>query len=162
MKIVVSANKVVIEDKEFACSTGKAGLKKEKVEGDWATPAGEFVLGPVFYRADRTEKPETKLEVVELKPGDGWCFDPEDERYNTLITRENQPGNMGMWRDDHIFDLAVFVQYNTDPIVKGKGSGIFIHLAREGYTPTAGCIGLSEEDLRYILKNIDVDTTLYI
>jgi L,D-peptidoglycan transpeptidase YkuD (ErfK/YbiS/YcfS/YnhG family) len=59
-----------------------------------------------------------------------------------------------MWRDDHLYDLVAVVGFNDDPVVPGRGSAIFLHLARLDYLPTAGCVALAEADLRAALEQL--------
>ena len=67
-----------------------------------------------------------------------------------------------MTRDDHVYDITVIIGYNDDPPVKGRGSAIFMHVARPGYTPTAGCVALSESDLRSVLKHVTPESKIII
>ena len=53
-----------------------------------------------------------------------------------------------------LYDLVLVLGYNDRPRIKGKGSAIFVHLARAGYTPTEGCIAFSRRDLLAVLAEI--------
>lgn len=137
----------------FTCALGKGGIRTDKREGDGATPVGDFRLGRVFYRADRlATAPETGLETIQTKPDMGWCDDPVHPDYNTLITLPHPAHHERLWRDDHVYDVVVEVHYNTQPVVPGRGSAIFIHVAKPGYTPTEGCVALEINDLLEILR----------
>jgi L,D-peptidoglycan transpeptidase YkuD (ErfK/YbiS/YcfS/YnhG family) len=123
------------------CAIGPNGMGPKK-EGDGKTPIGVFPLRQVFWRADRTEK---------LVPEDGWCDAPGDPNYNKLVKHPYPVSAEHLWLDSHVYDIIVVVGFNDDPVVQGAGSAIFLHLAREGYTPTAGCVALTDHDLRAAL-----------
>jgi len=61
-----------------------------------------------------------------------------------------------------VYDVVVVLGYNDDPPVPGKGSAIFMHIAREGYTGTAGCIALSLPDLLEVLKAATPETRVCV
>jgi len=151
-------------DKSYLCSVGKTGIRAEKNEGDGATPAGEFFLRKMYYRPDKFNREEikTELEVQALLKDDGWCDDANSPEYNTFIKLPFSGSHEELWRADDIYDLIIVVGYNDDPVEKNKGSAIFIHIAREGYKPTAGCIALKKEDLLEILPSLTPDTSIKI
>ena len=76
---------LICDDFQFKCSIGKNGLKKNKLEGDSCTPVGTFSLGPVYYRNDRVDKPNTKLKTLKINKQMGWCDDPNNINYNKEI-----------------------------------------------------------------------------
>jgi L,D-peptidoglycan transpeptidase YkuD (ErfK/YbiS/YcfS/YnhG family) len=65
-------------------------------------------------------------------------------------------------REDHLYDIVLVLGYNDRPRVRGKGSAIFVHLAREGLTPTAGCIAFSRRDLRALLAELRKDAEILV
>lgn len=132
---------------------GKSGITSHKREGDMATPAGQFTLRKVYYRADRTTRPHSVLPTEALNPDDGWCDDPTSAVYNQHITRPNPARHEELWREDDLYNLVVVIGYNDAPALPGKGSAIFMHLQRPDHTPTEGCIALAEQDLRTVLKS---------
>ncbi|MHA1165145.1 MAG: L,D-transpeptidase family protein [Alphaproteobacteria bacterium] len=136
----------------FPCALGPAGPVLRKREGDGATPAGRWKMQSILYRADRISRPITSLPVRAMRPSDGWCDAPEDRNYNRLVVMPYETSAENMWRDDHIYDLVVVLDHNTAPRIRGFGSAIFIHLARDGYKPTQGCIALKIHDLRMLLE----------
>lgn len=146
----------------FDCTLGRTGVTIDKREGDGKTPIGTYPLRQVFYRADRVGRPETKLEVRELTPEVGWCEDPAHPDYNREVRLPHDSRHDRMTRDDHVYDITVIIGYNDDPPQSGKGSAIFMHLARPDFTPTAGCVGLREEDLRKVLKKVDKNSHITI
>ncbi len=148
--------------RSYRCAVGRGGIAANKEEGDGVTPAGTFALREVRYRPDRIEALSTALPSSPLSPNDGWCDDPADAEYNRRVTVPYAKSAESLWRDDHLYDLIVVIGYNDDPPVSGKGSAIFMHVAREGYSPTAGCIALSKDDLLAIVRSVAKDTTIEI
>ncbi len=131
---------------------GRAGPVALKREGDGGTPIGSFRLRQVLYRADRVTRPRTRLPIRAIRADDAWCEDPSDRNYNRLVKARARPGIDRLMRDDHLYDIVVVLSHNDRPRIKGKGSAIFMHLARPGYTPTEGCIALSRHDLLMLLR----------
>ena len=128
----------------------------DKREGDGATPIGCFPIRKVFYRPDKFEgSPETIFPTQALTQDDGWSDDVNLPEYNQLVKLPYHGSHEKLWRDDNLYDIIITIGYNDDPPIAGKGSAIFMHVAREEYTPTAGCIALSREDLLEILRTAD-------
>src|ERR1700687_2332995 len=133
---------------------GRSGIKSAKREGDGATPAGEFHPGRLWWRADRLARPRTLLPVWRIGPGGAWCGEPGGARYNRPFHRSaNEPGDR-LRRADGLYDLVVETDHNARPRVSGHGSAIFLHVAREGFAPTAGCIALTRKDLLSLLRRL--------
>jgi L,D-peptidoglycan transpeptidase YkuD (ErfK/YbiS/YcfS/YnhG family) len=130
---------------------GRAGIRALKREGDGATPRGRFAVREVLYRADRGPRPRTRLPVRAIRDHDGWCDDPADANYNRLVRLPSRRSAEGLKRADTLYDLVLVLGYNDRPRVRGRGSAIFVHLARPGFTPTDGCIALSRRDLASLL-----------
>ena len=130
---------------------GRSGIRALKREGDGATPLGRFPIRQILYRADRVPRPRTRLPVRAIRDGDAWCEEPADRNYNRLV--KLAPGSSAdrLKRADHLYDLILVLGHNDRPRVRGLGSAIFMHLPREGYAPTAGCIALSMRDLQTLL-----------
>jgi L,D-peptidoglycan transpeptidase YkuD (ErfK/YbiS/YcfS/YnhG family) len=141
---------------------GRSGIKALKREGDGATPAGRFALRQVFYRADRHFSPRTDIPSRAIRAADGWCDDPRDRNYNRRIKLPSVRSPEGLMRADHLYDLVVVLGYNDRPRVRGKGSAIFMHLARPGYTPTEGCIALKRNDLLMLLAQARRGSTIIV
>lgn len=137
----------------FPCTWGQGGIRKNKKEGDGATPIGTFPFRRVFYREDRLERPKTCLPLSPIIPKDGWCDDVEDLAYNQYIQKPYKGRHENLWREDHLYDIILVVGHNDDPIVKGEGSCIFIHLRRPKATPTDGCVALDKADLLQVLAS---------
>jgi L,D-peptidoglycan transpeptidase YkuD (ErfK/YbiS/YcfS/YnhG family) len=141
---------------------GRSGMAALKREGDGATPLGCFHFRQVLYRADRVARPRTRLPVRAIRDNDGWCDDPADRTYNRLIKLPSRADAEGLKRADHLYDLVLVLGYNDRPRAKGRGSAIFVHLARPGYTPTEGCIALSLRDLLALLRQARRGTALVV
>jgi L,D-peptidoglycan transpeptidase YkuD (ErfK/YbiS/YcfS/YnhG family) len=134
---------------------GRSGIKANKREGDGSTPRGHFALVRLWWRADRMPRPKTRLPVRRIEADDGWCEDPLDRRYNRTVKLSPASITDRLWRDDHLYDLVVELDHNTRPRVKNLGSAVFIHVAREGFAPTAGCVALRMFDLHRLLGWLD-------
>lgn len=133
---------------------GRTGIRSIKREGDGGTPLGRFAVRHVLYRADRVARPRTRLPVRAIRDDDGWCDDPADRNYNRLVRLPSRRSAEGLKRADRLYDLVLVLGYNDVPRVKGKGSAIFVHLARPDFTPTDGCIALSRHDLTMLLAHV--------
>lgn len=141
---------------------GRTGLRALKREGDGGTPLGRFRVRLVLYRADRGPRPRTQLAIRAIRGHDGWCDDPADRNYNRLVRLPSRRSAEGLKRTDPLYDLVLVLGYNDVPRVRGKGSAIFVHLARPGFTPTDGCIALSRHDLTMLLAQLRPDSTISI
>ena len=150
--IVTSDGTAELGDRRFPCAVGRGGIVDDKREGDGGTPMGVHSLLRVLYRPDRLAPPEGTLAVVPLRPDDGWCDAPEDVKYNRQVRLPYGASCEELWRDDRAYDLIVVTDFNDTPAVPHRGSGIFIHIAKPGFTPTEGCIAFLPEDLRLILE----------
>ncbi|MDF3024025.1 MAG: L,D-transpeptidase catalytic domain [Alphaproteobacteria bacterium] len=151
-----------IGQQRFDCTLGRTGVTLDKSEGDGKTPVGTYPFRYVLYRADRIEKPETGLPVHELTPDTGWCEDPAHDDYNKQITLPHPSVHDRMTRDDNLYDICVIIGYNDAPVTAGKGSAIFMHLARPDFTPTAGCVGLRFADLVEVLRHLDSSSLITV
>ena len=124
------------------CALGRAGLSGRKREGDGATPTGRLRLISVLYRADRTPRPTTRLPAAAISPHSGWCDDPTDRLYNRPVRLPYPARHERLWREDHLYDLTVVLNYNLSPVIGDAGSAVFLHLAAADLRPTAGCIAI--------------------
>jgi L,D-peptidoglycan transpeptidase YkuD (ErfK/YbiS/YcfS/YnhG family) len=141
---------------------GRGGIKANKREGDGATPAGRYRLVRLWWRADRTPRPRTMLPSRPITAADGWCEDPSDRRYNRPIRMSpGQPGDR-LRRADALYDLIIEIDHNQRPRIAGRGSAVFIHVARPDMTPTAGCVSMPAMTLRRLLAHVGPNTTITI
>ena len=153
---------LIIDEFKFKCSIGKNGIKSKKIEGDNYTPKGNFKIGRVYYRSDRVNKPETKLNTKIITRNMGWCDDIKfPMKYNRLVNIQDKFKYEKLKRHDHKYDLFIPIKYNFKNPVVGLGSAIFIHLTKD-YRPTAGCIAISKKDFLILLKIIKKNTKIKI
>ena len=130
---------------------GAAGTRVDKVEGDKATPTGLLRLRRVLYRADRGPAPACAVPREPLAPDDGWCDDPSHADYNTLVRLPHPARHERLWREDGLYDLLGVLGWNDDPVVRDRGSAIFLHVAHPDGRPTEGCVALAPDALRLVL-----------
>lgn len=138
----------------FPCALGRGGCRARKREGDGATPMGRWRVGSILYRPDRISRPPTALAVRAARPNDGWCDAPADRNYNRSVRHPYPASAEQLWRQDGLYDLLAILAYNERPRVRGRGSAIFMHVARAGYTPTEGCIALRREHLARLIGRL--------
>lgn len=148
--------------RDYACALGRAGLVASKREGDGGTPIGDYPLRRVLYRADRLDKPATALPVQALRSDDGWCDAPEDAAYNQQVRLPYPASAEALWRQDHLYDVVVVLGQNDAPPVPGRGSAVFLHLARPDWGPTEGCVALAPEALLEVLAEAGPETRLRV
>ncbi len=141
---------------------GRAGVRHDKREGDGATPAGAFRVVRVWYRGDRHGRPRTALPVRRIRPDSGWCDDPNAGPYNRSVRLPVSFSHEEMWRADGLYDWVIELDHNTRPRQRGRGSAIFVHVARADGTPTAGCIALAPRILRRFLDRVGPNTRIKI
>ena len=146
----------------WRCVVGAGGVREDKVEGDGATPVGDFPLRHIYFRNDRLVLPPVHLPARPISRHDGWCDDPRADAYNRLVRVPNDWSHEKMWRDDGQYDLVVVVGYNDDPPEGEWGSAIFLHMARDDMDPTRGCVAFVRKDLLELVPLITKDTRLRV
>lgn len=152
---VLSADRLECDGKAYPIATGKNGFSGNKREGDNCTPIGTYALRECWYRADKLPNPpRTRLPLRIIQPDDGWCDDPAHPAYNTHVKLPFPASHEKLWRDDDVYDVVVPLGYNDSPVVPGKGSAIFMHVARPGYVGTEGCVALALPDLLELLAKL--------
>jgi L,D-peptidoglycan transpeptidase YkuD (ErfK/YbiS/YcfS/YnhG family) len=151
-----------LDGRRLRCALGRGGVSADKREGDGATPLGAWACRSLFYRPDRLQAPPTGLAATPLTPTDGWCDQPGDPAYNRPVSLPYAARCERLWRQDPVYDLIVPLGYNDDPVVSGRGSAIFLHLARPGYAPTEGCVALALDDLMAFLARADAGSRVVI
>jgi L,D-peptidoglycan transpeptidase YkuD (ErfK/YbiS/YcfS/YnhG family) len=144
----------------FPAALGRGGVRALKREGDGASPRGFWPVTRVFYRPDRLRRPVTALPVRPLRPSDGWCDAPGDRNYNRKVALPYPASHERLWRKDGLYDLIVVLSYNVTPRAVGRGSAIFMHVARRGFAPTEGCIALKREHLLRLLAVLPRGTVI--
>ena len=160
--VIVRKNTLIYNDKSFQCAIGKNGTIEKKIEGDGYTPLGTYLIKEVFYRSDRVNLPNISFPTTAIKSNFGWCDDITSKEYNKLIKFPFKESAERLFRSDNIYDIICVLNYNLNPIVKNKGSAIFLHIARDDYSGTQGCVAISEKNLVLLLTMIDINTELKI
>src|SRR6202049_4758813 len=133
---------------------GRGGIKANKREGDGGTPKGIFRPRQLWWRADRHPRPRTYLPVRPIGPEDAWCEDPESRHYNQPVRLNSDRGGDRLQRDDHLYDFIVEIDHNHSPRIKGRGSAVFLHLARENFAPTAGCVSMTPAAMLRLVRRL--------
>jgi L,D-peptidoglycan transpeptidase YkuD (ErfK/YbiS/YcfS/YnhG family) len=141
---------------------GRGGIKANKFEGDGATPRGRFRPVRLWFRPDRGPRPGGALPKRRITAADGWCEDPADRHYNRPVTLA--PGSTAdrLTRADRLYDVIVELDHNMRPRVKKRGSAVFIHLCRPGFSPSAGCITLEPGALRRFVARLTRQTVIEV
>ena len=158
MKIKISAGKKTLRlgKKSYDCAIGLNGFIDEKDgrEGDGKTPLGKYRLRYGLYRADRVELAETHIPMRPIREDDGWCDTPDDPAYNRPVRLPYPARAEVLYRESHVYDVILVLGHNDDPPVPEMGSAIFLHIARQNYKPTQGCVALNREDILKILPKL--------
>ena len=141
---------------------GRGGIKANKREGDGGTPRGSFRLKRLWWRADKHPRPITSLPVQRITPMDGWCEDPADRHYNRPVKIPASAGADRLARKDSLYDFIIEIDHNARPRIAGRGSAVFIHAARQGFAPTAGCVALELNTLRRMLSRLGPRTRIVV
>lgn len=150
---------------------GKSGPidANQKQEGDDKTPIGSFRVRALYYRADRVKKLNAKVPVIQIETDDIWVDDPVSEMYNQPTKLGSVPEGVSyekLYRQDHIYDVFLDLDYNRLSPKAGRGSAIFMHVARDKNkplnTPTKGCIALKKADLIELIGFIDKNTIVEV
>lgn len=149
--IVYPDGRLVLAGETFRAALGAGGVRVDKQEGDQTTPAGLLPLRRLLYRADRTPLPRAAVRRAPIGPEDGWCDDPQDPAYNQPVRLPYSGRHETLWRADGLYDLVGVLGWNDAPVVRGRGSAIFLHVARPDHAPTEGCVALALADLRRLL-----------
>ena len=162
MIIVKKSGYLKYENFKFRCALGKGGIKQKEREGDFITPKGKFKLIKIYYRSDRIKKINSTLKKIKIKKNMGWCDDVSSNYYNKQIKINKKFSHEKLYRKDNVYDIVVVLNYNLNPIIKGKGSAIFLHVAKKNYKKTQGCIALKKNELLNLVSKIKRNTQIKI
>jgi len=160
MNIIIKKHFLLYKGYKLKCSIGKSGISHFKKEGDLATPKGIFKLGLLYYRKDRNKSLVSKIKKRVIKKNMGWCDDSKSKKYNQEIYFPFKYRAEKLYRKDKIYDIFINIKYNHSPIVKGRGSAIFLHLTDNKYKPTKGCAAILKKDFLKILPLISKNTKI--
>jgi L,D-peptidoglycan transpeptidase YkuD (ErfK/YbiS/YcfS/YnhG family) len=153
---------LMADGRAIPVALGRGGIRANKREGDGGTPKGTFRPRRVWWRADRHPRPRTFLPVRAIRPEDAWCEDPKDRHYNRPVRLDCDRGGDRLKRDDHLYDFIVEIDHNSTPCVAGRGSAVFLHLARENFGPTAGCVSMTKSAMLHLLRRLGPHTRIVI
>jgi L,D-peptidoglycan transpeptidase YkuD (ErfK/YbiS/YcfS/YnhG family) len=160
MIIVKKTGYLKYKNFKFRCALGKGGIKKKVKEGDNITPKGIFKIIKIYYRPDKINKIISSIKKIKIKKNMGWCDDPSSSYYNKQVKLPSKYNHERLYRKDNLYDLILVLNYNTNPIIKNKGSAIFLHIAKKKYQPTKGCIALKKQDLIQLTSVIKKNTKI--
>ena len=161
MHILINKNYLTYNKLKVKCAIGKKGIGYKKKEGDFITPIGQFKIKYILYRKDKV-KVTTKLKKKIIKENMGWCDDPQSSRYNKLIKLPFDYRHEKLFRKENIYDIILVLNYNMNPVKKNKGSAIFIHVAKNNYEKTEGCIAIKKISLKKLIGEITPNTKVKI
>lgn len=153
---------LVAGNQTFPVTLGRGGIKANKFEGDGGTPRGVFHPVQLWWRADRHPRPRSHLPMRPIRAGDAWSEDPADRHYNRPIQRTAENNGDRLMRDDHLYDFIIEIDHNMMPRIANRGSAVFMHLARENFSPTAGCVGMTKAAMLQLLARIGPETKIII
>ena len=161
MHILINKNYLKYNKLKVKCAIGKKGIGYKRKEGDLITPNGQFKIKYILYRKDRV-RISTKLKKKIIKKDMGWCDDPKSIHYNKLVKLPFIYRHEKLFRKENIYDIILVLDYNMNPIKKNKGSAIFIHVAKNNFRKTEGCIAIKKINLLKLIKEIRVNTKVKI
>ena len=162
MDLILKKKFIYFKDYKVKCAIGKRGITSKKVEGDKCTPRGRFKLKYIFYRKERIKNIKTSLRLIPIKKKFGWCNDIKSKHYNKFIKFPFKFNAEKLHLKENIYDVIVVLSYNQTPIKKNKGSAIFLHVAKNNYASTLGCVAISKKDMVTLVSVIDKNTFLKI
>ena len=116
----------------------------------------------LLYRKDRIKKINTKIKKKAIKRNFGWCDDPNSSNYNKLVKFPFSQSAERLYLKENIYDLILVINFNTKPIIKRRGSAIFLHIANKKFSATKGCIAIKKKSLIKILPFITRKTRIFI
>ena len=162
MHIKLKNKKLHFSNYKIKCAIGKRGISRKKKEGDGCTPKGAFKFKYLLYRKDKIFKIRSHLKKIVIKKNMGWCDDSSSNSYNKLIKFPFIHSAEELYRKESVYDVILVIDYNLKPIVKDKGSAIFLHIAKKNYSSTKGCVAISKKDMKLLLTFINKKTKLII
>ena len=146
----------------FPCALGRSGISALKREGDGATPLGPMRPLAGYYRLDGPLVRRAGIQLMPIDPALGWCDTPGDRNYNRPVRLPYGAGHETMWRDDALYDLCIVLDWNVRPRRRGRGSAIFLHLAKPGHQPTEGCVAVSRTVMLRLLPLLGAETRVVV
>jgi L,D-peptidoglycan transpeptidase YkuD (ErfK/YbiS/YcfS/YnhG family) len=145
----------------FSCALGRGGVTANKREGDGGTPLARMRLLSGYLR-DRRFNHRSRLPLAAISPDLGWCEVPNDRNYNRPVRIPYGASHERMRRDDSLYDACIVLDWNIRPRKRSRGSAIFFHLARPGFTPTQGCVAVTHQVMARLLPRLSTKTVLEV
>ena len=161
MHILINKNYLTYNKFKVKCAIGKKGIGNKRKEGDLITPKGQYKIKYILYRKDRV-KISTKLKKKVIKKNMGWCDDPKSSHYNKLVKLPFAHKHEKLYKKENIYDIILVLNYNMNPVKKNKGSAIFIHVAKNNFKKTEGCVAIKKQNLIKLIKEINPNTRVKI
>lgn len=147
----------------FACALGRGGISSGKREGDGATPLASMRILAGYFREDQfAAGRRTRLAMAPIGPDLGWCEVPDDRNYNRPVKIPYGASHERMRREDRLYDACLVLDWNIAPRRRGRGSAIFFHLARPGFTPTEGCVAVTARTMARLLPLLSARTVVRV
>ena len=162
MHILINKKYLTFNNYKAKCTIGKRGIGNKTKEGDLITPKGIYKVKYVLYRKDRVKNINTKIRKIIIRKNMGWCDDVRSKQYNKLIKLPSSYNHEKLYKKENIYDIILVLNYNMEPIIKNKGSAIFIHVSNRNYKKTEGCVALKKTHLLKILKVLKKNTSVKI
>jgi len=162
MNIILKNKFIYFQNYKLRCSVGKNGISYKKKEGDNKTPRGKFKFKYILYRKDRIPNLKTSLKKIVIHKKMGWCDDPNSKYYNKRVKLPFKGSTERLWLKDNIYDIIIVIDYNLNPTIKFKGSAIFLHLSKNKYQSTKGCVAINKDDMKLLIGKINKRTKLQI
>ena len=91
-----------------------------------------------------------------------WCDDPKTKYYNRLVRLPFRYSTEKLWLKENVYDIILIIDYNLSPIIKGKGSAIFLHIAKKKYQATTRCVAISKKNMKLLVNKINKKSKLQI
>ncbi len=147
----------------FPCALGRGGISAGKREGDGATPLAAMRILSGYFRNDQFPGGRrTRLAMARIGPDLGWCEVPHDRNYNRPVKIPYGASHERMRRADRLYDVCLVLDWNIAPRRRGRGSAIFFHLARPGFTPTQGCVAVTARTMTRLLPLLSDRTVVRV
>jgi len=160
--ILINKKNLTYGNYNAKCAIGKRGIGFKRKEGDLITPKGRYKIKYILYRKDRIKKIRSKIKKIIIKKNMGWCNDPKSKNYNKLIYLPSNYSSEKLYKKENIYDIILVLNYNMNPIIKNKGSAIFIHVAKKKFRKTEGCVAIKKNYLLRIIKDLKKNTEVRI
>ena len=162
MHIFINKKYLTYKNYKAKCAIGKRGIGLKRKEGDLITPEGNYKIKYIMFRKDRIKYIKSKVKKIEIKKNMGWCDDPRSKEYNKIVKLPSVYSHEKLYKKENVYDIIIVLNYNMHPIIKNKGSTIFIHVAKKNYKKTEGCVAVEKKRLLKIIKELKKNTEVRI